>query len=555
MAGATVPKLIKVYSQMANDFGVALAQLNLVVGDLAGNQRRITDAAVYARDQLNCRFVVYPELAICGYPPEDLLQRASFIADCESVLQSLIDAVSGIALVVGHPHRADDRLFNAASLIDGGKIRTTYHKHHLPNYGVFDEQRYFAQGHETPVVEVDGIPIGLAICEDVWEDGPVERSVHSGAKIIFTLNGSPFDSRKIVYRENEIVATRSKSNAVSIVYVNIVGGQDELVFDGGSLVTDQQGEIRLRAKHFEEAIVAARFSYHQQITFLAGVIEPTPDPIASIYSAITLGVRDYVQKNGFRGAVVGLSGGIDSALTLAILVDALGADNVEAVLMPSRFTQQMSVDDAVAQATALGVAWSIISIEPIYKKFLKQLHAKFENYAVDVTEENIQARCRGTLLMGISNKTQSIVITTSNKSEVAVGYSTLYGDMAGGFSAIKDVPKMMVYELAKYRNDEFGAVIPQRVFDRPPSAELAADQKDSDSLPPYEELDEILEEYVENGCSIADIIERGFDAETVHRVVRMVNRNEYKRRQAPPGVRITTRAFGRDRRYPITCRY
>ncbi len=540
---------------MAADFGVALAQLNLVVGDLAGNQRRITDAAVHARDALNCRFVVFPELAICGYPPEDLLQRSEFISDCGTVLDNLVEAVPGIALVVGHPHRAKEQLFNAASLIDDGRIRATYHKHHLPNYGVFDEKRYFAQGDSSQVVEVDGIPIGLTICEDVWEDGPVERCVDNGARIIFTLNGSPFDSSKIAYRENEIVAARSKHNAVSIVYVNLVGGQDELVFDGGSLVTDQSGEIRARARHFEEAIVPVRFSCLNEVDFLEGSVEPTPEPVASIYSAITLGVRDYVRKNGFQGAVIGLSGGIDSALTLAILVDALGAENVEAVLMPSRYTHQMSIDDAAAEAEALGVQWSVISIEPIFEAFLKQLQPRFEGLDANVTEENIQARCRGTLLMAISNKSNSMVITTGNKSEVAVGYSTLYGDMVGGFSAIKDVPKMMVYELARYRNEKFGAVIPQRVFVRPPTAELAPGQKDSDSLPPYPELDAIIEAYVENNQSIADIVAQGFEQETVSRVVRMVNRNEYKRQQAPPGVRITTRAFGRDRRYPITSKY
>lgn len=540
---------------MKADFGVALAQLNLVVGDLPGNRRRITEAAVHARDTLACRFIVFPELAICGYPPEDLLQRSAFVSDCEDALTSLVQAVPGIAMVVGHPQRTRDGLFNAASLIDDGKILATYHKHHLPNYGVFDEKRYFTKGDNTAVVDVDGISIGLTICEDVWEDGPVERAVTNGAQVIFTLNGSPFDTSKIAYRENEIVAARSKKNSVSIVYVNLVGGQDELVFDGGSLVSDERGEVQLRAKHFEETIEVARFRHGERVEFLSGSIEPTPEPTASIYHAITLGVRDYIRKNGFRGAVVGLSGGIDSALTLAILGDAIGAGNVEAVLMPSRYTQQMSIDDAVSQAEAMGVKWSIISIEPIFEAFLEQLRPKFEGQPIDVTEENIQARCRGTLLMAISNKSNSIVITTGNKSEVAVGYSTLYGDMVGGFSAIKDVPKMMVYKLAKFRNERYGMVIPQRVFDRPPTAELAADQKDSDSLPPYERLDTIVEEYVENSRSIEDIVAMGFEFETVSRVVKMINRNEYKRQQAPPGVRITTRAFGRDRRYPITSKY
>lgn len=540
---------------MASDFGVALAQLNLIVGDLPGNQRRITDSAAYARDTLNCRFVVFPELAISGYPPEDLLQRPAFVSDCEAILKNLVTAVPGIAMVVGHPHRLGDKLFNAASLIDDGKILTTYLKHHLPNYGVFDEKRYFSQGDESAVIEVDGIPIGLTICEDVWEDGPVESCAEQGAAIIFTLNGSPFDTAKIAYRENEIVAARSKSNHVCIVYVNLVGGQDELVFDGGSLVTDTSGEIRLRAAHFEETIVPARFRFNQSIEFIDGPFVPNPDPLASIYGAITLGVRDYIGKNGFRGAVVGLSGGIDSALTLAIVTDAIGPDNVNAILMPSRFTQQMSIDDARDEAEALGVSWSIISIEPIFEAFLEQLRPSFEGMEPDITEENIQARCRGTLLMAISNKNNSIVITTGNKSEVAVGYSTLYGDMAGGFSPIKDVPKMLVYKLAQYRNENFGKVIPQRVFDRAPTAELAEDQKDSDSLPPYDELDAIVEAYVEHGQSVSEIVETGFDYETVRRVAAMVTRNEHKRKQAPPGVRITPRAFGRDRRYPITSKY
>lgn len=540
---------------MASDFGVALAQLNLIVGDLAGNQRRIADAAVHARDALNCRFAVFPELAISGYPPEDLLQRPAFVSDCEAVLENLVSAVPGIALVVGHPHREGNSLFNAASLIDDGRILATYRKHHLPNYGVFDEKRYFSKGDECAVIKVDGIPIGITICEDVWEDGPVERCAEQGAAIIFTLNGSPFDTAKIAYRENEIVAARSKSNKVCIVYVNLVGGQDELVFDGGSLVTDASGEIRLRAAHFEETIVPARFRFSRSIEFVDGPVVPTPYPLASIYSAITLGVRDYIGKNGFQGAVVGLSGGIDSALTLAIVADAIGADNVEAVLMPSRFTRQISIDDAKHEAEALGISWSIISIDPIFESFLEQLRAKFEGMEPDITEENIQARCRGTLLMAISNKNNSIVITTGNKSEVAVGYSTLYGDMAGGFSPIKDVPKMMVYKLARFRNEHFGKVIPQRVFDRAPTAELAENQKDSDSLPPYDDLDAIVEAYVESGHSVSEIAATGFDYETVRRVAAMVTRNEHKRKQAPPGVRITPRAFGRDRRYPITSRY
>ena len=540
---------------MDANFGVALAQVNFVVGDLPGNEKRIIDSAVYARDVLQCRFIVFPELTISGYPPEDLLHRPSFIRDCESVLHRLTDIVPGIALVVGHPHRMENQLFNAASVIDDGRILATYCKHHLPNYGVFDEKRYFTAGTETSVVEVEGILVGITICEDVWEGGPVERAVSEGAKLIFTLNGSPFDSRKIAYRENEIVSARSKSNNVSIVYVNLVGGQDELVFDGGSLVSDATGSIVFRAPHFEETVVRATFTNGTSILPVAGTVSPTPDPLQAIYSAIKLGVGDYVRKNGFKGALVGLSGGIDSALTLAIVADAIGPENVEAILMPSRYTRQMSLDDAIHEADSLGVSWTIISIEPIFQAFLDQLAPVFDGLGVDVTEENIQARCRGTLLMGISNKKRKIVITTGNKSEVAVGYATLYGDMAGGFAAIKDVPKNLVYELARYRNDRFGKVIPERVFDRAPSAELAEDQEDSDSLPSYDILDEILEAYVESGCSAEDIVTQGHDVELVDRVIAMVNRNEYKRRQAPPGVRITPRAFGRDRRYPITNRY
>ena len=540
---------------MDANFGVALAQINFVVGDLPGNEKRIIDSAVYARDALQCRFVVFPELTISGYPPEDLLHRPRFIRDCESVLHRLTDVVPGIALVIGHPHRMGNQLFNAASLIDDGRILATYCKHHLPNYGVFDEKRYFTPGTECSVVQVDGILVGITICEDVWEGGPVERAVSDGAKLIFTLNGSPFDSGKIAYRENEIVSARSKSNDVSIVYVNLVGGQDELVFDGGSLVSDATGAIIVRAPHFEETVVRATFTNGTRILPVAGVVSPTPDFLQAIYSAIKLGVGDYVKKNGFKGALVGLSGGIDSALTLAITTDAIGPENVEAILMPSRYTRQMSLDDAIQEAESLDTSWTIISIEPIFQAFLDQLAPVFDGLGVDVTEENIQARCRGTLLMGISNKKRKIVITTGNKSEVAVGYATLYGDMAGGFAAIKDVPKNLVYDLAKYRNDRFGKVIPERVFERAPSAELAEDQEDSDSLPSYDVLDEILEAYVENGCSAEDIETHGHDVELVERVISMVNRNEYKRRQAPPGVRITPRAFGRDRRYPITNKY
>ncbi len=539
---------------MNTETGVALAQTNFTVGEIAGNEKRIIEAANYARDKLDCRIIVFPELAVCGYPPEDLLLRARFVKRCETAIERIKQAVDGIALVVGHPQSDGDHLYNAASVIDNGQIVATYYKHHLPNYGVFDEKRYFTAGTKPAVVEFGGLRAGITICEDVWQHGPVEWAVESGANVIFTLNGSPFDMDKIAHRENDVIAARARSNDVCIVYVNLVGGQDELVFDGGSFVCDASGTIAVRAKHFEQSIVRASFRRGNKSQCIEGSIASKPDACEALYRAVVLGTKDYIEKNGFSGAVLGLSGGIDSALTLAVVADAIGAHNVHAVLMPSRYTRQMSLDDAKQQARALEVSWSVISIEPIFDAFLNQLADEFKNYSTDAAEENIQARCRGTLLMAISNKTGKILITTGNKSEVAVGYATLYGDMAGGFAPLKDVPKTLVYQLARYRNETFGAVIPERVIDREPSAELADDQHDTDSLPSYEILDRILQLYVEQSCNAREIIEQGFDSEIVDQVVSMVMRNEYKRRQAPPGVRITTRAFGRDRRYPITNR-
>ncbi len=540
---------------MESQFGVALAQLNFVVGDLQGNRNRIIEAAHYARDELHCRFVVFPELTISGYPPEDLLLRQSFLHDCENILQSLKEAVSGIALVVGYPYQSEGRLYNAAALIDHGKIVANYCKRHLPNYGVFDEKRYFKEGRESTVVMIDGISIGLTICEDVWKDGPIESSVRDGAELIFTLNGSPFDTSKIYYREKEVVCSRSKRNKVSTVYVNLVGGQDELVFDGGSIVTNSDGKIVLRAPHFEECIVRVTYKRTPHIDALEVEVADSPDHLACIYSALKMGVADYINKNGFSGAIVGLSGGIDSGLTLAILADAIGPDNVEAVLMPSQYTSEMSIEEAVAEAKNLGVSYSIIPIDEIVQNVHTQLEPSFVGMEQDTTEENIQARTRGLLLMALSNKKRKLVISTGNKSEVAVGYATLYGDMVGGFSALKDVPKTLVYKLAKYRNREFGNVIPEKVLTRAPTAELAPNQRDKDSLPAYEILDPILEQYVEYAKSAEDIVRQGFDSEIVYQVIRMVKRNEYKRRQACPGVRITPKAFGRDRRYPITNQY
>jgi len=532
---------------------IALAQVNMLVGDVAGNVDRMRRYAERARDELHADIVVFPELAVTGYPPEDLLLRADLIRRSDAALAELARAVTGIDIVAGHPTRADGHLYNAASLLRGGRIEATYFKHHLPNYGVFDERRYFASGARPCVFETAGVPIGVTICEDMWAPGPIERTVAAGAKLVVNINGSPYHMNK--GRERVALARRYvEALHVPFVYLNLVGGQDELVFDGESFALDAEGRIALRAPPFAEGLYAVDFETAPTLRPLAGEIAPELAEEESVYGALVLGVRDYVEKNRFKGVVLGLSGGIDSALTLCIAVDALGPDRVEAVIMPSRYTAPMSVEDARAQARALGVQTRLIPIDPVFQAFLEALREEFRGYAPDTTEENIQARVRGVLLMAISNKTGKMVLTTGNKSEMAVGYATLYGDMAGGFAAIKDVPKTLVYRLAAMRNRR-GAVIPQRVFDRPPSAELRPDQKDTDSLPPYEVLDPILERYVERDQSVEEIVAAGFDPATVRRVVAMVDRSEYKRRQAAPGVRITPRAFGRDRRYPITSGY
>ena len=537
---------------VSDSLRIALAQLDFLVGDVAGNVARIAAAAARARDELRADCVVFPELALTGYPPEDLLLRPALDERVRAGLERLAREVRGIDLIVGHPRRVEGRLYNAASVLRDGAAVASYHKQLLPNYSVFDEKRYFIAGAEACVVPIRGIPVGLTICEDVWQPGPVEQSVAAGARLVVNLNASPFHLAKRVEREAALRA-RVEAARVPIVYVNLVGGQDELVFDGESFVLDAAGTVTQRAHAWEQELVMAEFRRDGdgRVTPVPGAVAPPLADEASLYRALVLGVRDYVTKNRFRGAVIGLSGGIDSALTLAIAVDALGPAQVEAVMMPSRYTADMSREDAQAEAAALGVEYRVIPIEPAFEAFLAMLREEFAGRRADATEENIQARCRGILLMAISNKKGKIVLTTGNKSELAVGYATLYGDMAGGFAPIKDVPKTLVYRLARYRN-ALGAVIPGRVFTRPPSAELAPDQKDEDSLPPYAVLDPILEMYVERDMSPEEIVGRGFDVATVRRTVAMVNRNEYKRRQAPPGVRVSRRAFGRDRRYPIT---
>ena len=526
---------------------IVLAQLNLLVGDIAGNVAKMCAAVDKARGELQAHAIVFPELAITGYPPEDLLLRPDFIAAAEQGLEELCRVAKGMDVVVGYPSQHGGKLYNTASVLRDGKVVTTYAKHCLPNYGVFDEKRYFTAGSGTCVVPIQGVPVAITICEDVWEGWPVDEAVKAGARLVINLNASPFHLNK--GRERlEVVAQASRRNHVAILYANLVGGQDELVFDGDSFAVNAEGELTHRARAFEEDLCLVEISGGNPV---AGHIAPVLSEEASVYGALVLGVRDYIEKNKFRGAVLGLSGGVDSALTLCLAVDAIGSGRVEAVMMPSRYTAPMSIEDSRLLAQALGVTCREIPIEHMFGAFLAALKEEFRGLKPDTTEENIQARVRGVLLMAISNKTGKIVLTTGNKSEMAVGYATLYGDMAGGFAAIKDVPKTLVYRLAEWRNG-VKPVIPRRIIERPPSAELAPDQKDTDSLPPYATLDPILERYVERDQRPAEIIAAGFDAATVQRVVAMVDRNEYKRRQAPPGVRITPRAFGRDRRYPIT---
>ncbi len=535
---------------------IVMAQLNLVVGDVAGNTRQVIEACIEARDSHAAHAIVFPELTLTGYPPEDLLLRPGLHAHVLKGLARIRQAVSGITVILGHPRQASGGLYNAATVLAEGAVAGQYHKQHLPNYGVFDEQRYFVRGDQPCVVDIQGVAVGITVCEDIWMAGPAAQAVAAGAQVLVNLNASPFHTGKGRERE-ELVRERVRENGVPVLYVNLVGGQDELVFDGESFVMDASGVVTQRAPAWQTGLYPVDLRKPGEDAPLqvmpAEVVAPLGE-LASIYQALVLGTRDYMRKNGFRGAVLGLSGGIDSALTLAIAVDAAGADQVEAVMMPSRYTADMSLEDARAEAQSLGVDYRVLPIEDPFKAFLGLLEEEFAGTAVDTTEENIQARCRGVILMAISNKKGKILLTTGNKSEMAVGYATLYGDMAGGFAPLKDVPKTLVFKLANYRNS-LGSVIPQRVIERPPSAELAPDQKDEDSLPPYDQLDAILERYVEQDQSIEDLVAAGFQPALVQRVARLVGINEYKRRQAPPGVRITTRAFGRDRRYPITSAY
>lgn len=530
-----------------------MAQLNLRVGDVRGNVARIIAAAVRARDEMQAHVVVFPELALTGYPPEDLLLRSDLHARVLWGIEELKRSLSGIDVIVGYPHEDDDGcLYNAAALIRNGAIAARYFKQHLPNYGVFDEKRYFTAGTDACVIDIRGAPVALTICEDIWMPGPIQQARAAGAHLLININASPYHAGKGDERE-ALLRQRVHEGSMPIVYVNLVGGQDELVFDGASFVMSAHGVVTALAPAFSEGLYVQDFAVSGTgaISAEPGICHAPLPEAASVYQALVLGVRDYIEKNGFGGVVIGVSGGIDSALTLALAVDAIGAECVEAVQMPSRYTAQMSMEDGAAIAQALGVESRVISIEPTFNAFMQSLQEEFAGLPADTTEENIQARCRGVILMAIANKKRKIVLSTGNKSEMAVGYATLYGDMAGGFAPLKDVPKMLVYRLAEYRN-AIKPVIPRRVFERPPSAELAPGQRDEDSLPPYAVLDPILELYVERDKRPEEIVAAGFDAATVRRVLAMVDRNEYKRRQAAPGVRITRRAFGRDRRYPIT---
>jgi NAD+ synthase (glutamine-hydrolysing) len=562
---------------------LALAQLDLVVGDLTGNSARILEAYEQA-DALGCDLIAFPELAITGYPPEDLLLKPAFVAQAAEALEKVAARTGGLAAVIGFPETGRD-LFNAAAVCANGKVQGVYRKHLLPNYAVFDEQRYFAPSTvDGPLFVVAGVRVGITICEDAWSPtGPIITQAAGGAELIVNVNASPYYAGRLNERET-MLATRAADAQVPVAYVNLVGGQDELVFDGASMVFDESGALVARANQFVEDLLIVdldvRPGFRRRLLDPRGraTAPPLPEtpvsevhigaphddariedrlaPVHEVYEALTLGTRDYVTKNGFERVLIGLSGGIDSSLVAAIAADALGPDRVTGVLMPSRYSSDHSITDAEELATNLGIETVTVPIEEAHTAFTQLLAPTFDGTTPGLAEENLQARIRGTLLMAISNKFDWMVLTTGNKSEMATGYSTLYGDMAGGFAVIKDVPKMLVYALCVDRNRRAGRVlIPETVLEKPPSAELRPDQKDEDSLPPYAVLDEVLQDYVEEDLSAAEIEAEGFDRETVRRVVALVDRSEYKRRQAPPGIRVSAKAFGKDRRLPITNRW
>jgi NAD+ synthase (glutamine-hydrolysing) len=533
-----------------------LAQINLVVGDVEGNTSRIVAAANRARDELGADVVMVPELAVSGYPPEDLLFHSGMRSQVARSIGRLKTEVRGITLIAGYPEYDGDHIFNSALVLRNGAVLANHRKACLPNYRVFDEKRYFTPGSDPTVVELNGIKAGILVCEDIWVPEPAGQARGAGAQMLLVVNASPYEVNKQRQRELEVARARIAETGIPLIFVNLIGGQDELVFDGNSFVMDVRGEVAVRAPAFTEGLypVDLRLGVDGMVCPVPGDIADLQGEEESVYGALVQGTRDYVDKHRFPGVVLGLSGGVDSALTLCIAVDALGAARVHSVAMPSRYTSQISKDDAAEQAAWLKVKHSEISIEGMFEATLEALRHEFAGRPPDIAEENIQSRCRGVLLMGISNKTGRMLLTTGNKSEMAVGYATLYGDMAGGFAPIKDCSKLLVYRLCTWRNAQ-SRVIPARVIERPPSAELRPDQRDTDSLPPYEILDPILEAFIEEDLSVDQIAARGFDRTVVGRILDLVKRNEYKRRQAPPGVRVSGRAFGRDWRYPITSGY
>ena len=528
---------------------IAVAQLNLTVGDLVGNADHIIAALDDAR-AAGAQLLLTPELALSGYPPEDLLLRPDFYRACAREVERIAAAARGVTVVLGHPVEDGGERYNAASVLRDGAVLTRYHKSLLPNYEVFDEERYFEAGGTACVFECAGVRFGVNICADVWERGPAEAARAAGAQVLLALNASPYHMNKQAQRL-EVLRARVAETGLPVLYCNMVGGQDELVFDGASFALDAGGAVGLQLGSFVERVAIVDYASGG---WWGGEHVPARTLEAEVYEALRIGVRDYLAKNRFPGAIIGLSGGIDSALTLAIAVDALGADKVRAVMMPSPYTAKMSLDDSRDMVARLGVRYDEIAIEPAMKVFAELLADQFAGLPADTTEENLQARIRCMLLMALSNKTGAIVLTTGNKSEMATGYATLYGDMAGGFAVLKDLYKTFVFRLSNWRNT-VSPVIPQNIIDRPPSAELKPDQKDQDSLPPYDMLDAIIQAYMERDESPRDIVAAGFPEGEVRRVVGMLKRNEYKRRQAPVGIRVTQRGFGRDWRYPITSRY
>lgn len=544
-----------------NTLRIVMAQLNPRVGDIPANAEQVVQSTRRAIQEYQASLVVFPELMLTGYPPEDLLLRPALQGRIAAALETVLAARLPCWVAVGHPWCEEGQLYNAVSVIHQGEVVARYFKQHLPNHGVFDERRYFQVGHDACVVAVDGVAIGFVICEDLWADGPAEQAREAGADLLVCLNASPFHTDKLEQRV-ALLNQRQQESGLDIAYINMVGGQDELVFDGNSLVAGAQG-VMAAGPAFEEQLVPLDWSRNGRGWVVPQVLPLTANPPSDAdieqrcYQAMVLGLRDYIRKNGFRSVILGLSGGIDSALTLAVAVDALGAENVNCVMMPFTYTSQLSLQLAAEQAERLRVGYRVIPIEDTYQAFADALADDLPEAGAGMTQQNIQARCRGVLLMALSNTTGALVLTTGNKSEIAVGYCTLYGDMVGAFSVLKDASKTLVYRLARYRNRvaaDAGEpdVVPVQVIERPPSAELAPDQKDEDSLPPYERLDPMLALYVEQDLSAEQIIARGFDRDEVCRVTRLVDMSEYKRRQSAVGVRLTQRAFGRDRRYPIT---